>query len=193
NKEAKVILVGITPGWTQMQIAYETIVRQLKHNQNWMSALSEVKKRAAFAGVMRSNLVNMLDEIGLNSKLGIESCHELFETKNHLLHATSYLKYPVFYKGVNYCGNSPSSLKEPLWKEIETNFVPEINEFQNKLIIPLGKSVKDVFSKLIAGQQLNENVYLENFPHPSGANAHRKTQFQKNKNLLESTIQDWDF
>ena len=77
--------------------------------------------------------------------------------------------------------------------EIETNFFPEINEFQNKLIIPLGKSVKDVFSKLIAAQQLNENVYLENFPHPSGANAHPKTQFQKNKNLLESTIQDWDF
>jgi len=59
--------------------------------------------------------------------------------------------------------------------------------------------MRGLYSAILRGlferniQQLNENVYLENFPHPSGANAHRKTQFQKNKNLLESTIQDWDF
>jgi len=83
-------------------------------------------------------------------------------------------------------------LKLPLWKEIETNFIPEINEFKNTLIIPLGRSVKEVFSKLITGQQLNDNIYLENFPHPSGANGHRKNQFQYFKTKLENQIKQWD-
>jgi len=62
NKDAKIILVGITPGWTQMQKSYETTISMLNNNHNWASALAEVKKKASFAGPMRLNLVKMLNE-----------------------------------------------------------------------------------------------------------------------------------
>ena len=43
---------------------------------------------------------------------------------------------------------------------------------------------------------INENVICEKqclfgFPHPSGANGHRKEQYINNKNKLKETIQDY--
>lgn len=192
NTDARVVIVGITPGWTQMQKSYHVVKKALSEGLSWESALRQVKKEASFAGSMRKNLVSMLDEIGLNNKLEILSCHELYDTKNALIHSTSFLKYPVFYREENYRGSLPTPLKRPLWDFVENYFLKEINAFQNVLIIPLGQSVKSVIAKLRDEGKLNEgHVYLENFPHPSGANGHRISQFASCRQTLAGQINSW--
>ena len=62
---------------------------------------------------------------------------------------------------------------------------------KEKLIIPLGKSVNEVLSKIQSENNLNNNFILNGFPHPSGANGHRAKQFENNKKEMQSIIKKW--
>ncbi|QHI36379.1 hypothetical protein IMCC3317_17410 [Kordia antarctica] len=192
NKKASVIIVGITPGWSQMEKSFRTVIRELQLNKSLDSALKTVKSESSFAGSMRKNLVKMLDELELNKTLKLESTNELFNLTNNSLHTTSIIKYPVFNKGENYRGSSPSVINtDILWKQVEKEFVPEINNFTDALIIPLGKSVEETLRKLQSEKMLNENLILYGFPHPSGANGHRFKQFESNKESMKQKISNW--
>jgi hypothetical protein len=48
--------------------------------------------------------VRMLDEIGLQKALGMESCVSLFGDVTEFLHTTSAIRYPTFVRGRNYTG-----------------------------------------------------------------------------------------
>ena len=61
NSKALVVLVGITPGNSQLQGEREGL------------SSKEIKRRNAFAGKMRNPLIKMLDYIGVNSILSITS------------------------------------------------------------------------------------------------------------------------
>lgn len=52
----------------------------------------------------------MLDELELHKYLKIDSCSELFECNNELLHTTSLIPYPIFINNKNYTGNNPRIL-----------------------------------------------------------------------------------
>ncbi len=192
NMDASIIIVGITPGWSQMEKSFKTIIRELQMNKSFSSGLKKVKSESSFAGSMRNNLIKMLNELELNEKLNINSTNELFDLDNNILHSTSAIKYPVFNNGKNYTGSSPSALKSKmLWEQIEKYFIPEINNFKNKLIIPLGKSVNEILLKLHSENKLNDNFILNGFPHPSGANGHRAKQFELNKESMKGIIEKW--
>lgn len=98
NEDAKVVIVGITPGLHQMKKSFSTVQnvnRQLTDDK----ILHEVKKNSSFEGPMRKNLIKMLDELQLQNYLGLSSTSELFDTASHLVHTTSVITYPVFYNG----------------------------------------------------------------------------------------------
>jgi hypothetical protein len=73
NPPAKVVIVGITPGLHQAflarQAAQQALVEGLKPNE----VVQRARAVVAFAGSMRTNLVNMLDGIGIHETLGIAS------------------------------------------------------------------------------------------------------------------------
>jgi hypothetical protein len=75
--------------------------------------LAAAKAFASFSGPLRNNLVAMLDFIGLNSWLGLQSCATLWLGDNYLVHFTSALRFPVFVDGQNYSGQ-PSITSTPL-------------------------------------------------------------------------------
>ena len=87
NDNAKIFIIGITPGWTQTKIAYETAYKLLLNNMSIQTIKKECKKNSRFAGSMRKNLIEMLDELNLNKKLNINSCSELFDEHDIMLHA----------------------------------------------------------------------------------------------------------
>lgn len=186
NKKAKIFVIGITPGWTQTQIAFKTANEGLVNNVEIIDILKKCKYNSRFSGSMRENLIDMLDQIGLNKKFQINSSSELFDEDNNLLHTTSLIKYPVFINGKNYNGHNPDILcNELLIKYIKKYFISEINELQNVVIIPLGKAVEEVLTYLIDNSIINNNyTILFGFPHPSGANGHRKEIFENNKKKL---------
>lgn len=192
NKKAKVFIVGITPGWTQTSIAYKTAHDGLVKKLDYEEIKRECKRNSRFAGSMRKNLIEMLDILELNKKLGINSCGELFGSKDGLLHTTSMIPYPVFVKGKNYTGSNPKMLdNEILESYLRKYFYKEVEQLPNTLIIPLGKSVEEVLEVMIEEGLIKREQCLLGFPHPSGANGHRKIQFEENKDTLKNIINEY--
>jgi len=182
NKQAKVIILGITPGFTQMQLAFQ-YARSHLDTQEYDELMCNAKKQASFGGTtMRKNLIDMLDGIELNTFLGISSCEQLFNEKSTLLHTTSVLRYPVFIDSENYSGSNPKIFSQDLFlKMIEDLLIPELNELKDAVIVPTGKVVSDVLRFLVEEGKIENETILFDFPHPSGANGHRKPQYESNK------------
>ena len=84
NTEAQVVIVGITPGEEQLD--------EPKEGQS----NKEYKREHAFEGKMRPNLIAMLDHVGINGLLGIESCKSLWEEDFDKVEMTSLLKDASF-------------------------------------------------------------------------------------------------
>ncbi|RDW21406.1 hypothetical protein CWR48_03100 [Oceanobacillus arenosus] len=185
NEQAKVVIVGITPGLFQMKQSYSTVINakdQLTDNEE---ILREVKNNSSFQGPMRKNLIMMLDELQLHKHLGLLSTNELFSTASNLVQTTSLLPYPVFYRGKNYSGSTPNMLKTELLKKYVINyFAAELKSMDNPLIIPLGVNVSKVLNYLAESNYIESNSILNGFPHPSGGNGHRHKQFSENKDSM---------
>lgn len=189
NTEAKIVFCGITPGMQQAGIALNTVANELKGGATPAAALKTAKQQASFAGTMRTNLSKMLNHIGLNEVLGIQDCNSLFGEHAPLVHYTSALKNPVFYRGKNYSG-SPSMVKTgALNWQLDKFLVKEIEQLDSDVFyIPLGPKVTEVFDWLVDNGHVKEKQVLSGLPHPSGANAERIKYFcgEKARDLLSS-------
>ena len=194
NANAKVFIVGITPGFQQMNTAMVTARKELEKGENTNEIQYKCKVAARFSGSLRKNIITMLDDIKLNKALGIESCSGLFDDDDSLLHTISLIPYPVFVKNKNYTGHTPKLIKSKfLMKYVYGNFIEEFNKLGNKekvLLIPLGKAVEEILLKLMNEGILNQNQILIGFPHPSGANVNRLTQFEENKKSMIEFIEE---
>jgi hypothetical protein len=190
--DAKLLVLGITPGWTQMELAYRFFRNALEQNKTWVEIYSDIEKSASFAGSMRMNLVSMLDELQVPSHLGIASSAFLFGEHHHLIHTTSAIRYAVFVNGENYTGHNPKILNHSKLREfVDTILIEELTQVPDALIIPQGKAVSEVLMYLIRKGQLKAERCLLNFPHASGANGHRKKQFSASRTIMEEQISKW--
>ena len=192
NPKAKILIIGITPGFIQMNIAIVTARKELEKNNNIEDIQYKCKVEGRFSGSLRKNIISMLDEIKLNEALNIYSCSDLFDKKDYLMHTVSLIPYPVFVKKQNYTGHTPKLLKSDfLMKYIYNNFINEIHKldnFKNILLIPLGKAVEEVLCRLKDEGFIKENQILRGFPHPSGANVNRLVQLEENKEKMINFI-----
>jgi hypothetical protein len=66
NRDARVVLMGLTPGWTQMEQAFRTSRQALNDGLEGTALFRRIDRTGSFSGSMRKNLVDMLDGIGLN-------------------------------------------------------------------------------------------------------------------------------
>ncbi|MEG0180275.1 MAG: hypothetical protein RR657_00180 [Peptostreptococcaceae bacterium] len=194
NPKAKIFIVGITPGFQQMNSAISTARKELEISDNIEEIQYKCKVAARFSGGLRKNIINMLDEIKLNNALCVNSCSELFDNKDYLLHTVSLIPYPVFVKKQNYTGHTPKLIKsEFLMKYIYDNFINELKQLENHediLLIPLGKAVEEVLDKLKEEGYISGNQVLTGFPHPSGANVNRLIQLEENRVEMTSFIKN---
>ncbi len=192
NEQAKVMIVGITPGLHQMKMSFSTALDMKNQMVDDEEILQEVKKRSSFEGSMRKNLIAMLDELQLHSYLGLSSTSEFFNTASHIVQTSSVIPYPVFYKGKNFSGSTPNLLKtDLLMKYVIECFATELKKLHNPLIIPLGVNVTKVLNFLADNHYIDSNSILYGFPHPSGGNGHRHKQFSENKEDMKQKIQSY--
>jgi hypothetical protein len=189
---AKVTLVGVTPGWVQAEQAFREARRAIAEGGEASAVLRRAKYAASFSGLLRTNLVSMLDEIGLAQALGISSTGSLFDHDGELLHPTSAIRYPVFVDGRNYTGSKPPLTSAPVLVDyLRGVLAPELEMVSETLVVPLGKAVESALRHLIAAGQLDEDICLFGLPHPSGANAHRVRQFNENRDRLAAEVAGW--
>jgi hypothetical protein len=66
---------------------------------------------------------------------------------------------------------------------------PELESLPRAAIVPLGRSVEDVLDVLAVEGHIKRKRWLKGFPHPSGANAHRKWMFAQNHDSLAQQLQ----
>ena len=194
NPKARVFVVGITPGFLQMSMAIAAARKELEVNDDIEDIQYKCKVAGRFSGSLRKNLIAMLDEIELNKALNINSCSSLFDENDYLLHTVSLIPYPVFVKKQNYSGHTPKLIKSDfLMKYVYNNFINELKEldnFEDIILIPLGRAVEEVLDKLSGEKIINENQILKGFPHPSGANVNRMQQLRDNKGEMISFIRE---
>ena len=194
NSKARVFIVGITPGFQQMNTAISVARRELENSNDIKEIQYKCKQAARFSGSLRNNLINMLDEIELDRHLKINSCSQLFREKDDFLHTVSLIPYSVFVKGKNYSGHTPKLIKSQfLMKYVYVNFIEELKKLDNAnniLIIPLGISVEEVLYKLSECNIISKSQILKGFPHPSGANVNRALQLKANKDEMIKIIKN---
>lgn len=174
---AKVVLVGITPGFTQWKNAMVEAQRQLLTGVSHEAARIAAKKTGAFSGPMRPNLVALLDNIGIHDWLGVASSNSLFGQHADFVQTTSVLRHPVFVDGNNYNG-TPSMIRTSFLKnQIMEHFVKEAAQLDNPVYIPLGPKVSEALAWLVDEGVLHGDRILNGLPHPSCANAERIAYF----------------
>jgi len=189
NRGAQIVVLGITPGWTQMERAYRVARREILLGRSAPVVMQAAKSSAAFAGALRRNLVNMLDGIGVAELLDIASSEELFEARRDLLHTTSLVRYPTFVAGKNYTGSSPPVVgSELLMSFVQEELVGELRRLPDAVIVPCGRAVEAVLVELGDRELVSTERVLWGFPHPSGANGHRLRAFAKNEQKLRSQL-----
>ena len=193
NPSAAIVLLGITPGWTQMEIAYRVARREVELGIPAEEICSRAKQNASFAGTMRTNLIRMLDDLGAPSFLGIESTSELFGSAAALVHTGSAIRYPVFVKGRNYTGHSPNMLRNPFLREcVESMLAPELATVPDALVVPLGNAVSAALDHLATRGEVCPERCLFGFPHPSGVNSGRLRDFAaRRQELAEKVAMHW--
>jgi hypothetical protein len=175
--KAHLVIVGITPGRTQALNALAAAEQALRQGKSIETALAEAKLTGSFSGALRSNLVAMLDDIGVADHFGLSTTADLFKAGSTGVHFTSALRYPVFVDGKNYNG-SPDMLRTPVLRQmIETHLAEEARALPSALWLPLGPKAEAAVAHLTGMGLLAHDRVLSGLPHPSGANAERVAVF----------------
>ncbi|ENK2107886.1 hypothetical protein AB3A40_001806 [Vibrio alginolyticus] len=182
NKKAKVAICGITPGRTQATEAMSIAKTGLIADNDLETIQAQAKQAASFKG-FRKPLSAMLDLVGLNEKLGLDSCNRLFDSNADLVHYTSALRYPVILaNGSNYNGTPSPNKHHYLRQMIDTYLTEEVEALGSDCLwIPLGKGATGALEYLVEKGVMGANQLLSGLPHPSGANAERVAYFLGNK------------
>ncbi|GEM_PF-525795 len=178
NYDAKIIIVGLTPGKTQMNRALNAARISILRGDSVSETINMVKRESSFSGKMREKLVKTLNRTGHHKLLGINCSSDLWSTHNHLVQFCSLLKYPVLSNGQNYNGTPKLFSKNE--KELKTliyeEFVKDLHSINPRaLLVPLGDDVGKAISILAKEgsipQKFKEiNGKVISLPHPSPAN-----------------------
>lgn len=174
NPKARIVLVGITPGPTQMvnanKEARSALLRGLYHEE----AMKRAKLTASFSGEpMRSNLIKQLDHWNVPQWLGINGAASLFGDHAHLLQSTSLLRYPTFVADKDYAG-SPDMIRNPFLRGVlYDHFVEEVRLLPDALFFSLGPKVQPVLNRLVRDGAIKSEQVVSGLLHPSGNNTYR--------------------
>jgi hypothetical protein len=209
------MLVGITPGLHQATEALAEARRSLANGLSPEDALRRADAVGSFSGPLRTNLVTMLDGIGLAAALGIESTAQLFDEMHHLAGHVSAIDYPVFVHGRNYGGASPPLVGHPvlaslvrlpgaqgcdgarracgaaLRRLLAGSGWPRVAMALDALVVPLGKAAEAAVDFLARQGLLDRRRCLLGVPHPSEANGHRIRLYAERRADLARAVLMW--
>jgi hypothetical protein len=159
NTNARIVLVGISPGPTQAHNANVAAQMGFKNGLSEDCISQMAKETASLSGALRINLIAMLDHIGINKRLSIRSCASLFNENKNLVHNTSIFRYPTLFKG-KPISTAKNGLNNGMLKNMVTSyFENECLQLQgNPLFIPLGQGVAEILLSLSQQRKIQEKI-----------------------------------
>lgn len=169
NPSARIVLVGITPGPTQMVNANNEARLSLQAGRSHAEAIQSAKNVGAFSGEpLRGNLIKQLNHWGFHQWLSLRDSSDFFSTSRHLVHTTSLLRYPVFVNDGDYRGSPDMTKNALLRKYLLDNFVAEVETLKDAVFVGLGPQVQKVLDRLIQERVLRADRVVGGMLHPSG-------------------------
>jgi hypothetical protein len=186
NEEADIVLIGITPGRHQAQLALKTLRNCLRRGMPVTDAARTAKQAASFEGEMRKIAAQLMNRFKLHKLFRLSDSAELFGSDGHRAHYTSLLRYPVLHwqtkkpkKGTpktgwfDYSGGDSAFSTDLLARSIERDFEPEIAQFKNAWLVPFGPVPATALQKMAAKGLVDPNRVLPGLNHPSGTQRNR--------------------
>jgi hypothetical protein len=170
NPNARLAMVGITPGPEQLKLAYRTVGSRLKVGQEDEEIRLEAKKQAAFGGPsMRPNLLKMMRHFGLAGILGIRDEEQLWGDEAGLFHATSVIPHAAFRNSKMFAGSFDDVLRSDVFREgFERDFVSSLRLMSDRtLYIGLGPTPLAALDWCAKRGLIRGNQVLGAFAHPS--------------------------
>ncbi|MDW9481184.1 hypothetical protein GOB57_21295 [Sinorhizobium meliloti] len=177
NTDASIVIVGITPGRTQMEAALHAAKSGFLMKLPEEEILERAKVHASFSGEMRKELIGLLDYIRLPQAFGIASAAELWGKAAPLVHFTSALRYPTFFKGENYNGQPRVASNALLTAHANAWFGAEARLLKDAVFVLLGRKVDEAVLPVLRANGVPESRIIGNFFHPSPANRERVQYF----------------
>jgi hypothetical protein len=170
NAAARLVIVGITPGSTQVELSYAEAQRLLATGAPEGEVLLGAKTHAGFGGSsMRPNLLRMLRHFRFADLLGIADPEELWGVAADLLHATSVVPHAAFKGDAMFAGSFEEVLASPVLREsFERDFVASLPMLrQDALFVALGPTPLAALDHCAGRGLLHPRQVLGAFAHPS--------------------------
>ncbi|MGW4652604.1 hypothetical protein [Kitasatospora sp. NPDC004289] len=187
---ARVALVGITPGRRQLHLAVQAARAALLAGAEPDEAVRLAKQTGAFGGAIRTHAVAMLDGIGLADALGLATTARLWDPQERVAAFTSAVGHAVFVDGANW--NGASLTRIPVLRTFaEQALGAELAAMPEALVIPFGKAATEAVQLSVDSGRISAERCLFGFPHPSGANGHRKRQYDQERERLTEAVAAW--
>lgn len=178
NPQAKLMIIGITPGPTQLRNALTAFRSAIRQGLDEQQVLKVTKLAGAFSGDLRINLVKLLDVVGLHKYAGVPTCESFFGTHSHLVHTTSLISNATFLlDGTPYNGTPNPMKNDLLRKQIFDGLLHQISVAKDALLLPLGPTVDKVIQELCEQGLIDPKRVLFGMPHPGGQNGERVKYF----------------
>jgi hypothetical protein len=177
NRNARLAIVGVTPGPTQAMLSYKAVLSANAKGEDPDVSLARTKAASSFRGkVIETNLKSLLEHSGVSERVGIDDIDQLWSNEAYKLHFTSTIRYPTFlWENDNkkkLYNNQIDSLTHPeLKRYVETCLAEELSALPtSSLIVALGSKGPRIVrhAAKIAGIDHKRVVAL---PHPSGSAA----------------------
>jgi len=183
NPNARIALVGYTPGRSQGDKAWDAL-NQTPSTLHSLKRLEISHKASAFSG-LRERIDKMADHSGLLRHLTLES---LSDSSDVIM--TSRWVFPIFENGCNYT-ISPKAYQNGSWlmkrcSQHLNDIFETCSSIQAAIFLGDGMSA---MKALKAHQQLGDDpshIEVYTLPHPSEANNERISKFLGHSQSLES-------
>lgn len=174
NADARLVIVGISPGPNQLKLAYADTQRLLLASRPTAEILREVKKAGAFGGpAMKPNLLRFLRHFQFERILGIDAVESLWADRADLLHATSVIPHAAFTRTAGrermFAGTFAYVMASPLFREcFMDNFVETLRDVNpDALYVGLGDCPEAALRWCVDNGYLKASQVLGAFCHPS--------------------------
>jgi hypothetical protein len=184
-REAKLVIVGITPGNTQMAAAYDAFRARAMAGRSDDESRARAKEAGAFAGSMRTNLIRMLEHFDIHRRLGIPSAADLWGSAAALLHSTSVVPHAAFERGQMFNGSFSAIMGSALLRSsFDQDFIPSLEMLPDDAhFIGLGPTPLDALDHCADIGLIGRERILGMLPHPSGSSGSQVPYFLKEVSL----------
>lgn len=170
NANARLVIVGITPGNNQLELAYSRAQQLLETGASVNEILIEIKKAGSFGGpAMKPNLLKLLRHFHFDKLLCIDDVTSLWAENAELLHSTSTVPHAAFKNGKMFAGTFDEIMASSLLKECFIDcFVPSAKAMnKDALFVGLGQCPQAALEWCVREGVLSRKQVLGSFCHPS--------------------------